>query len=231
VTGEERSTPIASVEGAVDAVVERAASVLERGGLVVLPTDTVYGVGAAIDRPEGVARLYVAKGRPLDRPIPVLVSSLAAARELVTHIDPISRALMERYWPGPLTIVLPAVARLPGEIVRDTGMVGLRMPDHPVALAIIERAGGALAVTSANRSDDPETRTADDAARDIGHAVDLVVDGGVTPGGIASTVVRVEGDDFVVLRQGAVSESELRGAISVSGDVHRPRRESQPESS
>jgi L-threonylcarbamoyladenylate synthase len=223
--------PIANVEGAVDAVVERAASVLESGGLVVLPTDTVYGVGAAVNRPEGVARLYTAKGRPLDRPIPVLVSSLAAAHDLVTDIDPISRTLMERYWPGPLTIVLPAVERLPSEIVRDTGTVGLRMPDHPVALAIIERAGGALAVTSANRSDEPETQTAEAAAREIGRAVDLVVDGGVTPGGIPSTVVRAEGDDLVVLRQGAVSESELRGAISASGDVHRPPRESQPGSS
>jgi L-threonylcarbamoyladenylate synthase len=196
--------------------VERASDTLGSGGLVILPTDTVYGVGASVSRPDAVGRLYVAKGRPLDRPIPVLVSSTEAARRLALKIEPAAATLMRSFWPGPLTVVLPAVEWLPREIVGDTGMVGLRMPDHAIALEIIHRSGGALAVTSANRSDEPETRTASDAARAIGDSVDLIVDGGVAPGGVPSTVVRVSGGEVTILRRGAVSEAEIRHGIALS---------------
>lgn len=192
----------------------RASEELERGGLVVFPTDTVYGVGAAVERPDGVARLYYAKGRPLERAIPVLVSGPEAAGRLASEIDPGARALMERFWPGPLTIVLPAVEWLPEEIVRGTGGVGVRMPDHPVALELIQLSGGAVATTSANRSGESETRTADEADAAIGDRVDLVVDGGRTPGGVPSTVVRLTPDGSPeILRQGAISESAIQAAL------------------
>jgi L-threonylcarbamoyladenylate synthase len=192
-----------------------AVEALERGGLVVFPTDTVYGVGASVHRPEGVARLYVAKGRPLERPIPVLVSNPGAVGEVARKLDARSRALMDHFWPGPLTIVLPAASWLPVEIVRGTDSVGVRMPDHPIALELIERTGGALATTSANRSGAPETRTAGDAASELGETVDLVLDGGETPGGVPSTVVRVlETGELEVLRVGALDPEELRQSIS-----------------
>lgn len=188
----------------------QAVQILDRGGLVVFPTDTVYGVGASVHRPRGVGRLYVAKGRPIERPIPVLVSSLDAVEKISKSVDDVSRALMEEFWPGPLTIVLLAAAWLPYEIVRDTASVGVRMPDHPVALSLIERSGGALATTSANRSGEPETTTAADAAEHLGNAVDLILDGGTTPGGVPSTVVRVDDAGHIaVLRQGAVDRSDL----------------------
>src|SRR5699024_8665516 len=109
--------------------IEQAVEVAAKGGLVVFPTDTVYGVGASVDRPDGVGRLYIAKGRPLERAIPVLVSGHAAVDRLATRVDDLSRALMKRFWPGPLTVVVPAADWLPEEIVRGTGGVGVRMPD------------------------------------------------------------------------------------------------------
>uniref|UniRef100_A0A7C2W6P4 L-threonylcarbamoyladenylate synthase n=2 Tax=Thermorudis TaxID=1649508 RepID=A0A7C2W6P4_9BACT len=181
-----------------------ATSVLREGGLVVFPTDTVYGVGAAVDRPEAVARIYVVKGRPLERPIPVLISSLDQLERLVTRVDERVRRLAEAFWPGALTIVLPAQDWLPEEIVRDTRAVGLRMPDHPVALAVIEASGGALATTSANRSGEREACTADEAVEALGDRVELIIDGGRSPGGVPSTVVAVEGDSLRILRVGAL---------------------------
>lgn len=197
-----------------DRAIDAALRVLNGSGLIVFPTDTVYGVGASVDHPEAVARLYVAKGRPLEKAIPVLVSSVDAVQRLSSGTDDCSTRLMQRFWPGPLTIVLPAATWLPCEIVRETGAVGVRMPDHPVALELIERSGGALATTSANRSGEPETRTAADANRSIGDMVDLVLDGGESPGGVPSTVVRVEPEGhWTILRQGAISEEEIARAV------------------
>lgn len=206
---------IVSYRASPDAV-DHALQVLEQGGLVVFPTDTVYGVGAAVRRPDAVARLYVAKGRPLERAIPVLVSSEAAAIRLSSSAPSTARRLMERFWPGPLTIVLPAANWLPEEIVRDTGGVGVRMPDHPIALELIERSGGALATTSANRSGEGETRTGKAAAESIGDRVDLVLDGGASPGGVPSTVVRIfsEGGSFEILREGAIARDEIAIALN-----------------
>jgi L-threonylcarbamoyladenylate synthase len=199
---------------ATPSAIRDALDVLKNGGLVVFPTDTVYGVGASVDRPDAVARLYVAKGRPLERAIPVLVSGVEAARRLADHVPASASLLMERFWPGPLTVVLPAAKWLPEEIVRDTGGVGVRMPDHPVALELIRQSGGAIATTSANRSGAIETRTAADAAEQIGDRVDLVLDGGESPGGVPSTVVRIEQNgSFTVLRAGAISSEEIAAIL------------------
>jgi len=194
--------------------IEIAAQVLREGGLVVFPTDTVYGVGAAVDRPDAVARLYVAKGRPLDKPIPVLIADLDLLEKLAREVTPEVQLLAQHFWPGALTIVVPAQPWLPREIVRETGAVGLRMPDHPVALAIIRAAGGAVATTSANRSGENEACTVEEAIGALGDAVDLYTDGGRTPGGIPSTVVAFERSRLVVLRRGALP-------VEVIGEVLR----------
>lgn len=189
-----------------------AADVLAGGGLVVFPTDTVFGLAASIDRPDTVARLYTAKGRPLDRPIPVLVSSRHQAERLATVVDQAASRLMERFWPGGLTILLPAAGWLPPEVTRGTGQVGVRMPDHGLALAIIEAAGGALATTSANRSGEPEAAAAEEARDALGDAVDLILDGanGV---GTPSTVIRLSGSDLFVLRRGAIEPERILAEI------------------
>ncbi len=193
--------------------IEIAAQVLREGGLVVFPTDTVYGVGAAVDRPDAVARLYVAKGRPLEKPIPVLIADLDQLERLAREVTPEARLLAQRFWPGALTIVVPAQPWLPKEIVRETGAVGLRMPDHPVALAIIRAAGGAVATTSANRSGEREACTVNEAIAALGDVVDLYIDGGRTPGGIPSTVVGFERSGLVVLRRGALPVEVIEQAL------------------
>jgi L-threonylcarbamoyladenylate synthase len=206
-------TRLVSTETDVSAF-DEALRILANGGLVVFPTDTVYGVGAAVDRPDAVARLFLAKGRPLERAIPVLVSGEDAIERLSSAIHDHTRLLVREFWPGPLTIVLPAAKWLPVEIVRDTGCVGVRMPDHPVALTLIERSGGAIATTSANQSGEPETDCAADALDQLDGRVDLVVDGGRAPGGVPSTVVKIDDDgSWRILRHGAVSSDMIEQAL------------------
>ncbi len=197
------------ISGMDPEAIDVAARTLEAGGLIVFPTDTVYGVAASVDRPDAVARIYLAKGRPLERPIPVLVSNVAQIYRLATEVDPRVERLVRRYWPGALTIAVPAAPWLPHEVVRDTGRVGLRMPDHPLALAIIEAAGGSLATTSANRSGEREARTAEEAVAALGERVDLIVDGGASPGGVPSTVVVVDRGGIEVVRAGAIDPAEI----------------------
>ncbi len=186
-----------------------AADTLSSGELVVFPTDTVYGIGAAVDRPDAVANLYVAKGRPLDKPIPVLISDAGQLSRLAVNFDERVERVAEAFWPGGLTIVLDAVAWLPKEIVGETRRVGLRMPDHTFALELIRRSGGALATTSANRSGEPAATNARDAFDALGHRATVVIDGGVSPGGNSSTVISVEGDSLRVLREGAIPLDEI----------------------
>lgn len=190
-------------------VIERAAELLQAGELIVFPTDTVYGIAAAVDRPDAVARLYVAKGRPLDRPIPVLISGFEQVQRLAPNTEAQLEPLLRRYWPGGLTVVLEAADWLPQEIVGDTGRVGLRIPDHPLALALIDAAGGALATTSANRSGEPAATNAREAYEALAHQAALVIDSGPSPGGVNSTVIAVTDDRIIILREGAITAHEL----------------------
>ena len=190
----------------------KATAVLDRSGLVVIPTDTVYGVAARLDRPKAVARLYVAKGRPEDKPIPVLISSPEQLAPLTRDLPIGAAAFAAHFWPGALTIALPRSAAVPDLVVAGADTVGLRIPDHPFALALIAACGGALAVTSANRSGEPSLRDAREVAAAIGAAVDLIVDGGVTAGGQASTVVALDAAGPRMLREGPVDAAALRAA-------------------
>jgi L-threonylcarbamoyladenylate synthase len=202
------------VPASTPGVVERAADLLRAGELIVFPTDTVYGIAAAVDRPDAVARLYVAKGRPLDRPIPVLISGFEQVLRLAPHADARLERLLRQYWPGGLTVVLEAADWLPREIVGDTGHVGLRFPDHPLALALIDAAGGALATTSANRSGEPAATNARDAFAALAQQARLVIDDGPSPGGVNSTVIAVDSDRITILREGSISAGELPETLS-----------------
>ena len=145
----------AAVVPAGPGALQEAAEILARDGLVVFPTDTVYGVGARLDRPAGLARLYAAKGRPAEKAIPVLVAGAEHLARLTRDLPPGAAAFAARFWPGALTIVLPRSDAVPDLVTAGGDTVGLRMPDHPFALDLITRCGGALAVTSANRSGEP----------------------------------------------------------------------------
>ncbi len=190
----------------------RAAEVIRAGGLVILPTDTVYGLAANLWQPEAVAALYVAKQRPPERAIPILLADVQDMALVAQDIPEMARRLAVAFWPGPLTIAVPKRPAVP-EIVSSLPTVGLRIPDHPAARAAIRACGGALAVTSANLSGRPSPLTADQAVRDLGEAVMLVLDGGPCPGGVPSTVVDVSKGMLRIVRPGPLSEDALRRTL------------------
>jgi L-threonylcarbamoyladenylate synthase len=189
-----------------EAAVRAAAAALRAGRLVVLPTDTVYGVAADPRAPGGEERLCAAKGRDRDKPIPLLAADLAAVEAGGALLRGPERRLAGRFWPGPLTLVLD----VRGAARRTEGF---RVPACGVALALLRAAGGVLRVTSANMSGEPPALTAGAAAAALGAAVDLVLDAGPAPGGIASTVARVEDGRLRILRQGALAPEELEACL------------------
>lgn len=189
--------------------IEWAAERLAEGGVVALPTDTVYGIAASLSHPEAVKRLYEIKGRPAHNPIPVLVASPADVDHVAAGLSHDVQLLLDRYWPGPLTIVVPARPGMPREVTAGGDTVGIRMPNHPLAIEVIAKAGGAVACTSANRSGEPPACDAQGVAATIGPELDMILDGGVAPGGVASTVVAVEGDNLRILRNGPIPAEHL----------------------
>ncbi|HYI14161.1 MAG TPA: L-threonylcarbamoyladenylate synthase, partial [Thermomicrobiales bacterium] len=198
---------------ASDAHINRAVDVLRRGGVVAIPTDTVYGLAASLDHPLAVERLFSIKGRSGTKAIPVLISDIGAFERLTTELPPAARRLAEAYWPGALTIVVSASDAVPESVRRDGSTVGIRMPDNADALAIIAAAGGALAVTSANRSGGAEARSADEVRIKLGNRVDFIVDGGPTRDTSPSTVVDATGAQIRALRHGAVESWRLMATL------------------
>ncbi len=202
---------------AVDEVGLRATvAVLRGGGVAIFPTDTVYGVGACPEAEEALRRIFEAKGRPVDKPLQLLCASRAAARRRAAAWPRTVEALARRYWPGALTIVLPAGADVPAQAQRE-GTVALRVPGDAVTRRLARACGGCIAATSANRSGGPDPRTADEARAQIGDQVDVVLDGGPAAVGTPSTVIQwsaVAG--LAVVREGAVPAREvlaLAGAL------------------
>jgi L-threonylcarbamoyladenylate synthase len=189
-----------------------ALETLQGGGLVAFPTDTVYGLGALVQIPESIQALYTVKGREAAKAIPLLLSSPEEMRRVTLTVSPMARCLAEKFWPGPLTLVLPKHPSLPAEL-SSQATIGVRMPDHPVALALL-RVTGPLAVTSANRSGEASAVTAQEVVEQLGGRIGLVLDGGQTPGGVSSTVVDCSGETPIILRQGPISLEELQQALS-----------------
>ena len=183
-------------------VIAEAAAVLRQGCLVVIPTDTVYGVAAHWENAKAVEMLCRIKGRPADKPIPILASDCMRIENIKAHFGRNAKELARRFWPGPLTIVLPI----------NDGWEGFRIPKHPVALAIIKAAGGLLRVTSANLSGRSPALTADEALIEMGNGVNLAIDAGPAPGGVPSTVIKITDEKVVVLREGAIPGSAIYAA-------------------
>ncbi len=180
-----------------------AAAVLRRGGVVAYPTETFYGLGALARDAGAVARLVRAKGRPEGKPLPLVAADLAAARE-VAVLEARAAELAARFWPGPVTLVVPARPGLPAEITAGTGTVGIRVPGSDVARALARAAGGAIVSTSANPSGSPPPACARELAADLRDRIDLVLDAGPVPGGLPSTVVTVDESGPRLVRAGAV---------------------------
>lgn len=195
------------------AQIEAAARLLRAGRLVAFPTETVYGLGANALDPEAVARIYAVKGRPATSPLIVHVTSIEMAQSLVADWSDIAARLARRFWPGPLTLVLEKLPAVPDIVTAGLPTVGLRMPAHPIALALIRVAGVPLAAPSANRFTQLSPTTADHVRRSLGSAVDLVLDGGPCQVGIESTVLSLAGPQPVLLRPGGISRAELEAVV------------------
>ena len=187
--------------------IQRALDVLQAGGLVAFPTDTVYGVGARAFDGKAVEAIYTAKDRPIEKAIPVLIGDGEDITKTTSEVPAMARKLAERFWPGPLTIILPKRSDLP-DSVSATNTVGVRVPDHRVAREVL-RAAGPMAVTSANISGQPSPSTAEEVFMQLNGRIALILDGGKTPGGVPSTVVDCTGTQPIVIREGPISFREI----------------------
>jgi len=201
---------------------QEAAALLRSGGLVAFPTETVYGLGADGLNPEAVARIYAAKGRPATNPLILHVADVPQAQALVTRWPAEAQLLADRFWPGPLTLVLPATDGVPASVRAGGPSVALRCPAHPVALALIRAVGRPLAAPSANRSQHLSPTCAAHVASSLGESVDLILDAGPTAAGLESTILdlSVPGARSRILRPGPIPPAELEALL---GPVDRWR--------
>lgn len=190
-------------------VISEAAGALRRGEPIAFPTETVYGIGARALDAEAIARIYEIKGRDEGKPISLLISDIEQVERLASEIPESAEKLMKEYFPGPLTIVLKATEKVPMAVTAGTGNVGIRMPDHPLALALIRALGTPLATTSANRSGGENTQSADEVMDQLTGRIELLLDGGRAEGGVPSTVVDLTTSPCRVLREGAIPKTEI----------------------
>lgn len=205
------------------AAIVAAADLLRAGALVAFPTETVYGLGADARNPHAVRAVFAAKGRPADNPLIVHIADAAALEEIAARVPPLAAQLAARFWPGPLTLVVEAAPDLPHVTTGGLGTVAVRVPKHPVALALLRAAALPIAAPSANRSGRPSPTTAAHVIADLDHGqVGLVLDGGACTIGIESTVVDARGDAPVILREGAVTREALGDAPTAPGAVSSP---------
>jgi L-threonylcarbamoyladenylate synthase len=192
--------------------IDRATQTLQAGGLLAFPTDTVYGLAAHLLDPASIDRLYAVKDRDSTKAIPVLLSSPDELAQVTAEMNVMALRLARRFWPGPLTLVVPRHPSLPDNL-SNLPTIGVRMPDHPLALALMRRTGP-LAVTSANLSGAENTRTAQEVYAQLGGRIELILDGGRTPGGFPSTVVDCTAAEPAILRQGPITAADLQQALA-----------------
>lgn len=211
--------PVVKVDSAHPdpAVIADAGARLQRGELVAFPTETVYGLGANALDGEAVARIYAAKGRPAWNPVIAHVPTIDAARALSRDWPATAECLARAFWPGPLTLVVPKAPHVPDVTTAGLDAVAVRVPDHPVALALLVAAGIPVAAPSANRFTQVSPTTADHVVRSLGDRVPLVLDGGPCAVGIESTVVDCTGTDVVILRPGMLGRESLEHALAGLG--------------
>ena len=189
---------------------QEAASWIVSGGLVALPTDTLYGLAADPFSAAAVARVFVVKGRDAGRALPLIAADAAQVSAHLGRLSAIGARLAERFWPGPLTLVVRAPSALAPDVTGGTGTVGVRVPADAVARAICAAVGRPITATSANLSGEPPTSDPDEVERTLGDRLDLLIDAGETPGGAPSTIVNVTGAEPALVRAGAISWDEIQ---------------------
>ncbi|MFN3974208.1 MAG: L-threonylcarbamoyladenylate synthase [Dehalococcoidia bacterium] len=203
---------------AIESQLQEAVEALARGGIVAFPTDTVYGLGGDVFREEAAEKVFLAKGRPAGMPLPVLLASPQDVERVAVSIPPIAYRLMERFWPGALTIVLPKAPEVPAIVAARGWTIGVRVPAHPIPKELARRLGNPIHGTSANSSGAPPCRTAEEVHRALGDKVDFVVDGGITPGG-HSTVVDLTSPRPRLVRKGIVPQCAIEETLGISLEV------------
>ncbi len=196
-----------------ESALAEAASILEAGGLVAFPTETVYGLGADGLDAEAVARIFAAKGRPADNPLILHVAAVEQLRQVTRGVSPAALRLAEAFWPGPLTLVLPKARAVPPITTAGLDSVAVRVPSHPVALGLLRAFGGPIAAPSANRSGRPSPTRAEHVAEDFGDEVAMVLDGGATTHGVESTVIDCTESPPVLLRLGALTREAIEAVV------------------
>ncbi len=189
--------------------VELGISILKQGGIVAFPTDTVYGLGACASIHQAVERVYTVKERPRNMALPLLLADTSQITKVAYPVPPIAWLLIHNFLPGALTIVLPRTKSVPDIITGGSETIALRIPAHPIPVALVKGLGAPIVGTSANLSGRPSPLTADEVYSQLGNKIDLVIDGGRCPGGKESTIVDATGETPVILREGAISREEL----------------------
>ena len=193
--------------------IARAQEVIRTGGVVCFPTRCLYGLGANALDTAAVERVYEIKQRPPDMPLLVLIGRSAQLTELAERVPPMAQLLMDRFWPGRLTLVMEARSIIPVRLTAGTGKIGIRLAAHPVARALVEALARPITGTSANLSGASGCRQVAELDAQIARQVDLILDGGSLKGGVGSTVVDVTGENPVVIREGEISKPEILAAI------------------
>ena len=196
--------------------IAHAVAILRRGGLVALPTETVYGLGADARNADAVRRIYAAKGRPADHPLIVHLADATQLADWSAEVTPLAKKLAEKFWPGPLTLILRRAAGVGDFVTGGQDTVGLRVPSHPVAQDLLRAFGGGIAAPSANRFGRVSTTTAEHVAEELGDAVDYVLDGGASDIGIESTIIDVRGDEPVLMRPGHIGVGDIEAAAGAA---------------
>ena len=193
-----------------DHAIETAISILADGGLIAFPTDTVYGVACDLWNSEAIEKVFTAKGRSKDKPLPILVGEKEQLSQIteLSQINPNTITLLKHFWPGAMTVIMPKQASIP-ENLSPFDTIGVRMPNHSRLLELLKKTGP-LAVTSANLSGQDNPTTAEEVLTQLGGRIDLILDGGKTRSGIPSTVISSTPDGFNILRQGAITEDQIK---------------------
>lgn len=200
--------------------IAQAAELIRAGEIVAFPTETVYGLGANALDAAAVQKIFLAKGRPSDNPLIVHIASRGQLRELVQSISSDAETLLEAFWPGPLTLVLPKSKAVPDEVTAGGQTVAIRWPSHPIAQQLIQEAGVPIAAPSANLSGKPSPTRAEHVAEDLTERIPLILDGGATEIGLESSVVDVTGEEPILLRAGGISKEELERSLGRPVLVH-----------
>jgi len=197
----------------------QAATVLKQGGLVAFPTETVYGLGADASNPSAVAKIFAAKGRPADHPLIVHLVDKAQLTQWAQDISPLAQHLAAQFWPGPLTLILKKAPQVSDSVTGGQDTIGLRVPGHPIAQALLQAFGGGIAAPSANRFGHVSPTQAEHVRAELKGAVDFVLDGGACPVGIESTIVDVSGEKPRILRPGTITASQISEVVGYPIDI------------